>query len=82
MIVEVILDAIVFVVLGIVGLFPPLPVMRFDFLDDVIGVIGLADMFVSVHVVAVCFGIIMLVLNAHLIWSVIMWIARKIPGVN
>lgn len=79
MIVETVLNLIVYVILWIVSLFPTIPRMNLDFLNGVIRVLSLIDMFVSLRVVSVCLLVLFAVLNIRLIWSVIMWVVRKLP---
>lgn len=82
MIVEWIINGVAFVVLGVVNLFPTIPQIDTSYLDGVIQVISLVDTFVSVKVVAVCLALVFLLLNSRLVWSVIMWVVRKLPGVE
>ena len=82
MIVEVILNPIFWIVRSIIGLFPALPMIQLDFLDDVVGAISLVHNFINLKVFAGCMVVILVLLNANLIWSVIMWVVRKIPGIK
>lgn len=79
MIVEVILNFLVGIVLGIIKLFPAIPQVNLDFFNWIIRVFSLIDMFVSLRVLSACLVVIFVVMNAKLIWSVIMWIVRKLP---
>ena len=82
MIIETIFNVIVFLLLGVISLFPKIPTVNFDFLNGVVRVVSLVDMFVSLRVVSVCFVFLLILHNAHLIWAVIMWVVKKIPGVD
>jgi hypothetical protein len=82
MIIEAILNVLVSLLLGVIGLFPSFPHIRFDFLDGVVRVLSLADTFVSLGVLSVCFAVVLVLQNAHVIWGVIMWVVRKIPGLE
>lgn len=79
MIVETILNFLVGIVLGIIKLFPTIPKMNLDFLNWIIRMFSLVDLFVSLRVLSTCLVVIFVVMNARLIWSVIMWVVRKIP---
>ena len=82
MIIETVLNGIVSLLLAVIRLLPSMPSIRFDFFDGVIRVISIADMFISLQVLSVCFTAVLILQNAHLLWSVIMWVVRKIPGVG
>jgi len=79
LIVETILNFLVGIVLGIIKLFPTIPKMNLDFLNWIIRMFSLVDLFVSLRVLSTCLVVIFVVMNARLIWSVIMWVVRKIP---
>ena len=51
-------------------------------LDPLFDVIIAANMFINVPVMAGCFLAVVMVSNAQLLWGILMWIVRKIPGVN
>ena len=82
MIIEAILAVIKFIVLGVISLLPTLPTIRIDYLDGVFQALSAADMVVDVRVLAACLAILFVFMNAKLIWSVIMWVVRKIPFLN
>ena len=86
MIIQGILDLIKAFILFIIGLFPTLPEAQFNSLfsrlQPVADAINSADMFIDISVCVSCVGIIFLVYNARAIWSLIMWVVRKIPGVS
>lgn len=86
MIIQSLLDLVKAFILFIIGLFPTLPETQFntlfDYLQPVADVINSADMFINIPVCVTCVGLIFLVYNARAIWSLIMWVVRKIPGVS
>ena len=45
-------------------------------------VVRLLNMFVSLPVVSKCLLIVLVVYNLKFIWSIFMWLLRKIPGVS
>lgn len=79
MIIEIILNFLVAIVLGIIKLFPTIPQINLDFFNWIIRIFSLIDMFISLRVLSACLVVIFIVMNAKLIWSVIMWIVRKLP---
>lgn len=84
MIVELIMDLLKFFLLLIIGLFPKLPDMSWltGLITPVISVIAKLDSFVDVGTLGLCILILLLFSSADLIWGVIMWVVRKIPGVS
>ena len=45
-------------------------------------VVRLLNMFVSFPVVSRCLLVVLVVYNLKFIWSIFMWLLRKIPGVS
>jgi len=86
MIIQALLDLVKVFILFVIGLFPTLPEsdfnLMFNYLSPVADVINTADLFVDISVCTTCVGVIFLVYNARAIWSLIMWVVRKIPGVS
>ncbi|WMJ84287.1 hypothetical protein ACS3UN_07980 [Oscillospiraceae bacterium LTW-04] len=84
MIVEGILNLLKTLVLFVLNLFPDLPDTSFvnGFFDPVVKVINNANVWIHVPTVSTCFVLILLCYNARAIWSVVMWVIRKIPGVS
>lgn len=84
MIVSLLMDAIRSVILFLIGLFPALPDMSSltEYFDPVFQLYGNVDSFISVKLLGVCVVFIFLFSNAEMIWGVIMWVVRKIPGVS
>ena len=86
MIIQALLDLVKVFILFVIGLFPTLPESdfnsMFNYLSPVADVINTADLFVDISVCSTCVGVIFLVCNARAIWSLIMWVVRKIPGVS
>lgn len=82
MIIEFICNVLAAVLLGVIKLFPALPKIDTSFLDDVIRALSLIDTFISLRVLSGCFLVVFLFMNIQTIWSVIMWVVRKLPGVE
>lgn len=84
MIIEGILVVVKGVILFIVNLFPTLPDM--DFLSTsfqpLVNVMATINSFVSVSLFAGCCVAFIVFMNIDFIWSIIMWVVRKIPGVT
>lgn len=45
-------------------------------------VIKFVNLFINIRVVGVCLLIILVVYNIKFVWSILMWLIRKIPGVS
>lgn len=73
-----------FFLLFIIGLFPKLPDMSWltGLITPVVSVIAKLDNFVDVGTLGLCVLVLLLFSGADLIWGVIMWVIRKIPGVS
>lgn len=84
MIIEGILNLVKSLLLFLVGLLPQLPTfdIQSSALTDVAKVVGYANRFCNLNIVVGCCGILIAVYNAKAIWSLIMWVVRKIPGVS
>lgn len=84
MILEGILNLVKGVLLSVISLFPALPDMSFlsQSVSDLLNLFVLIDSVVSVRLVGSCFTALFVFTNIDLIWSVIMWVVRKIPGVS
>ena len=82
MILEALLIAIQYVLFGIISLLPRIPIVKLDFLDGVFQLLSLADLLIDVRVFAGCLVTVIMILNIDLIWAIIMWVVRKIPGVD
>ena len=82
MVVEAILNVIRFLLIGLIGLLPRVPTVNLDFLDGVFMLLSLTNLLVDVRVLAGCLATIFLVFNIEFFWGLIMWVVRKIPGVN
>lgn len=82
MIIEAILNAMFAVILGVVNLFPTLPKIEITFLDGIFQVFSLVDTFVSLKTVSYCLVTVFFFMNIEVVWSVIMWVVRKIPSIN
>lgn len=84
MIISLIMDLLKALILFIISLFPTLP--SFHFVNDVIPqlktIFTSVNRFISVPMVGACLLTIFICFNARAIWSVVMWVIRKIPGVS
>ena len=45
-------------------------------------VVKFVNMFVSVSLLSRCVIIVLVVYNLKFVWSILMWLIRKIPGVS
>ncbi len=84
MVIEAILNLLKKLLLFVIGLFPDFPSMSFikPYIDSFVSVVKSMSQFVSVPVLGVCLMAILLCYNARAIWSIIIWVVRKIPGVS
>lgn len=84
MVIMAIMDLLKTFLLFIIGLFPEFPKLSFiqPFIDTFFYVVRLVDRFISVPTLGVCFVAIIICYNARAIWSIVMWVVRKIPGVS
>jgi len=84
MILELIMDAIKAVILFVIRLFPTLPEM--NFIKEWVSYFGelllFVNRFVYLRVLGICLITILICYNLRLIWSIIIWVLRKIPGVS
>lgn len=81
MIIESIMNIMKSFILFIIGLFPELPdtSMLFSLTEPLREVLTSANMFIDVGVVCSCVLILLVVYNIGFLWSVVMWVVRKIP---
>ena len=82
MIIEAFLAVLKFIIIGVISLLPALPQIRIDYLDGVFQALSTVDMVINIRVLASCLAILFLFMNVKLIWAVIMWVVKKIPGLN
>jgi len=82
MIIEVLLSAVRFLAIALISLLPRVPTVRLDFLDGVFQALSLVDLLVDVRTLASCLAVLLVVWNIQFFWAIIMWVVRKIPGVN
>lgn len=84
MIIMLLMELLKMLILLVLSLFPDLPAV--DWLAESLADFGVmmqgVGMFISVRTVSMCFVLILVCYNARAIWSVIMWVVRKIPGVS
>lgn len=68
----------------LIGLFPSFP--SFESLNvslaPVFYVARLVNVFLPLGVVSSCLLIVLFVYNVKFVWSILMWIIKKIPGVS
>ena len=84
MIVEAIMNVLFFLINLIVSLFPKFPSfeeLNID-LSPFFAVIKMVNTFVDLRVIGVCLMMILIIYNSKFIWSIFMWLVRKIPGVS
>lgn len=84
MIVKLLMDLLKFLLLFVISLFPALPDMSglIQSLDSVLSVLKSINFVVSVSLVGWCVSFLFIFSNIEFIWSIIMWVVRKIPGVS
>lgn len=84
MIIESILNLVKAFLLFLIGLFPKLPdfVDSGGYLDKLAEVVSYADIFCDLKVVLANLLLCFVCSNIRFIWGAIMWVVRKIPGVN
>ena len=84
MVLKFLCDVLFFIPEFFVGLFPQFP--SFSqlnvSLDSVFYVIKFINMFINVRFVSSCLIAILIVYNIKFVWSILMWLLRKIPGVS
>lgn len=84
MIIEAIMDALKSLILFVIGLLPAGPDLSFvtDWMQPFVAVLRSVNQFLHLPTIAVCLLAIFVCYNARLIWSIVMWVVRKIPGVS
>jgi hypothetical protein len=82
MILEAILAVIKFIVIGIISLLPTIPKIQIDYLDGVFMALSSIDLIINLKVLAVCLALLFTSMHIQLLWSIIMWVVRKIPGIK
>lgn len=84
MVIKLIMEAIKAVILFVIGLFPTLPTLDFvpKWVETFFEMLLYINRFVSLPVLGLCLTAIFVCYNLRLIWSIIMWVVRKIPGVS
>ncbi|GEM_PF-1400855 len=84
MLVKLLMDMVKALILLIISLFPTLPDMSnlVSLIEPLVQLFVNIDSFVSVQLVGTCLGLLFVFSNAELIWSIIMWVIKKIPGVS
>ncbi len=84
MLVKGIMELLKMFVLFLIGLVPELPDLSGlkPSVDALFSCYSNLDSFIDVRTCFVCVLALLLAANAELIWAVIMWVVRKIPGVS
>ncbi len=84
MILEFIMNIIKAFLLFIISLFPVLPDMTsfINLIAPIVEVLAQVNHLIDIRVLSACLVAMILMANAELIWGVIMWVIRKIPGVT
>lgn len=67
--------------LGILPTFPSFETLNVS-IASVLYVFGLVNNFVSVSLLGNCLLIILIVCNIRFVWSILMWLVRKIPFIS
>lgn len=83
MVLKLIMELIKALLLGVLSLIPALPSVNWSgSLEAIRNVLVSVNMFISLPVLGNCLLAVLVCYNARMIWSVIMWVVRKIPGVS
>lgn len=84
MVVELLCNLLKLFLLFIISLFPELPDMQAlsNSVSAVSDVLISVNSFISVRLVGGCGLALFLFTNADFVWSIIMWVVKKIPGVS
>ncbi len=84
MIIQLILDLLKMFLLFIISLFPTLPDMQSlaNSVNAVTDVLMSINSFVSVRLAGGCVFALLVFMNVDFMWSIIMWVVKKIPGVE
>lgn len=84
MIIELICNVFFFLANLLVSILPTFPSFeRFNVdLSPFFAVIKLVNTFVDIRVLGACLVIVLFIYNIKFVWSILMWLIRKIPGVS
>lgn len=84
MIIEVICNIFFYIANLLVSLLPKFPSFeQFNIdLSPFFAVIKLVNMFIDIRVLGTCMLVVLLIYNIKFVWSIFMWLIRKIPGVS
>lgn len=84
MIVKLLMELLKALILLVLGLFPRLPDFAFmrGYIQSFVDLIHAANLAISIPVAGTCLLLIIICYNLRAVWSVIMWVVRKIPGVS
>lgn len=84
MIVEMICNIFFFLanlLVNILPTFPSFEQLNLD-LSPFFAVIRMVNTFIDIRVIGFCMILVLLVYNIKFVWSIFMWLVRKIPGVS
>lgn len=84
MIIKLLMELLKALIMLVISLFPTMPAVSWlsDFVANFAKMMQSIGIFISLPTVSLCFVLIMLCYNARAIWSLVMWVIRKIPGVS
>lgn len=84
MIFEAIFNLIKSLILFIISLFPTIPDMSFlsQSLEPLVNALVSINSLISISLFAWCCFTLIIILNIEFVWSIIIWVVRKIPGVS
>lgn len=84
MILELVMNVLKSFLLFVIGLFPSVPNVSWltGYLVPVANVIASVDCIVDVGTVCLCMSLLLIFSHIDLVWGIIMWVIRKIPGVS
>lgn len=84
MILELVMNILKAFLLFIISLFPTIPNVSWltGYLVPVANAIASVDCIVDVGAVCLCMSLLLVFSHIDLVWGIIMWVVRKIPGVS
>ena len=82
MIVQGVLSLVKLLLSGLFAIIPDIPAFDTGSLDGFFDIIQTANAFIDFKAVGICLGVILVIYNINFIWSLVMWVIRKIPGIS
>lgn len=84
MLLRLLMELLKLFLLFIIGLVPKFPDMSFvsEWMDPLMELLRSTNRFINLPVLGGCVLTILFFYNVRFIWSIIMWVVRKIPGVS